>query len=232
MLSAPLRVAVMCSRRAPGLTHLLARAKDAPLPWRIVCCLTSEETFEEQGLVERARIPIIRHPARRFYAEHAPMARFSDLGVRQEYDAMTTLMLTKHWPDIVLLSGYLLKLTGPMLETYDRRILNVHHADLLLRDDSGAPRYPGLRAVRDAILAGERETRCTVHVVTEQLDDGPVLLRSGAFPVPEAAAWARARGEADVLKPIIWAQQEWMLREAFGPLMEQTLGLDRVESVS
>ena len=80
--------------------------------------------------------------------------------------------------------------------------------------------------MRDAILAGEFETRSTLHVVTDHLDDGPSLIRSQAFPVAEAALWARAAGAPDVLRRAIWVHQEWMLRAAFGPLMEA--GLDRL----
>ena len=73
----------------------------------------------------------------------------------------TVELLRSHEPDLVILAGYLWLLTQPMLSAFENRIVNVHHADLRLRTASGAVRYPGLRAVRDAILAGEAETRCT-----------------------------------------------------------------------
>jgi hypothetical protein len=77
--------------------------------------------------------------------------------------------------------------------------------------------------VRDAVVAGERETRSTAHLVTASLDGGPVLLRSKPYAVPEIARWAFAHGEQDVLRRVIWAHQEWMLRDAFGPLMEHAI---------
>jgi hypothetical protein len=46
-----------------------------------------------------------------------------------------------------------------------------------------------------------------------------VLVQSPAYPVPPAAAWAREREEWDVLKAIVWSHQEWMLRDAWGPLL-------------
>ena len=207
---AQLRVAVLCSRRAPGLMHLLTRADRRGIDWDIVCCLTSEETFAEEAHVAWHGIPIVHHPRR---------AR----ELREDYDRDSVQLLAPYRPDVIVLSGYLLLLTRPMLAAFDGRILNVHHADLLLRDAAGGPRYPGLRAVRDAILAGETETRSTLHVVTERLDDGPPLLRSDAFPVSDVAAWAYANGDRELLRSAIWAHQEWMLRSAFGPLMEQAL---------
>jgi folate-dependent phosphoribosylglycinamide formyltransferase PurN len=228
MLTAPIRVAVLCSHRAPGLPHLLRLTRRGGRPWRLACCLTSEQTFAEEPEMRAAGIPVITHPVRWFYETQSPGARLGDLTVRGQYDEVTLALLRLHQPDIVLLAGYLLKLTRPMLDEYARRIINVHHADLLLRNPDGGPRYPGLRAVRDAVLAGEAETRSSAHIVTERLDDGPVLARSRAFPVPDVATWARRHGADDVLKAVIWAQQEWMLREAFGPLMAEALSLTAV----
>ena len=224
MLTAPLRVAVLCSRRAPGLPYLLSREQRSPA-WSIVCCLTSEETFDELPIAALHDVPVIRHPAHRFYMRTDPHARFGDVRIRAQYDALSTELLAPDAPDVILLAGYLLLLTQPMLAVFAGRIVNVHHADLLLRTASGEPRYPGLRAVRDAIMAGERETRCTSHIVTPHLDGGPMLLRSNAYPVPDVARWALRVGAEDVLRKAIWAHQEWMLRSAFGPLMEHTLGL-------
>lgn len=223
LTASPLHVAVLCSRRAPGLLHLLTNASRRGLDWEVACCLTSEDTFAEEAEVRRLGIPIVHHPVRRFYAVRDPQARLGDVRLREDYDRTTVHLLAEHRPDVILLAGYLLLLTGPMLAAFEGRILNVHHADLLLRDPSGGPRYPGLRAVRDAILAGEAETRSTVHLVTPGLDDGPPLLRSDPYPVAEVAAWALAAGDREILRSAIWAHQEWMLRTAFGPLMEDAL---------
>jgi phosphoribosylglycinamide formyltransferase-1 len=216
-------VAILCSGRAPGLRHLLTRASGRGVAWEIVCCVTSEESLEDEAQVVADRVPVIHHPVRAFYAIHAPGAPIFDLDVRQAYDRATLEILRPHHVDVVVLAGYLFVLTDPMLSAFPRRIINVHHSDLWQRDASGAVRYPGLRAVRDAIRAGERETRCAAHLVTAELDEGPVLARSAPFAVPEIARWALARGEHDVLRRVIWAHQEWMLRSAFGPLMEEAI---------
>jgi folate-dependent phosphoribosylglycinamide formyltransferase PurN len=227
----PLNVAVLCSRRAPGLLQLLTRSPRRGVAWNIACCLTSEENFDEAERVQRLGVPVVAHPVRRFYFERQQNARIGSLSVRAEYDRRTLDLLQSFSPDVVLLAGYLLVLTAPMLDAFDGRIVNVHHSDLLQRDRFGAPRYPGLRAVRDAIVAGETETRSTAHLVTERLDAGRPLVRSWAFPVPPVAAWARAQGAADVLRPVIWAHQEWMLRSAFGPLLARALDLVATEQL-
>lgn len=217
------RVAVLCSGRAPGLSYLLARHRRNDVDWEIVCVVTSEDRFEGEADVLACDIPIRRHPIQPFYAAYAPHKRLGDLNVRAMYDAETVRLLRAHRPDLVVLAGYLLLLTRPMLDAYPERIINVHHSDLADRDAHGLPRYPGLRAVRDAILAGEGATRCSAHLVTEQLDAGPLLLRSRAYPVPDVARWALINGQQDLLRKVVWAHQEWMLRDAFGPLMEQSI---------
>jgi folate-dependent phosphoribosylglycinamide formyltransferase PurN len=213
--------------------HLLTQAAGRGDAWDVVCVASSEETFEHEDTLTRTAVAIEHHAVRPFYAKHAPHARLCDRTVRAEYDLAMVQRLQPYRPDIVILAGYLLVLTEPMLDAFPGRIINVHHSDLALRKASGAPRYPGLRAVRDAILAGERETRSSVHLVTRDLDDGPVILRSRPYLVPEVARWAIATGEHDVLRRVIWAHQEWMLRTSFGPLMEQALArVLHVESVA
>ncbi len=129
---------------------------------------------------------------------------------RETFDAETAAMLRRFDVDAVICLGYLYVITAPLLAAYPDRILNVHDSDL--------PRYPGLHATRDAIYAGERETRSSVHIVTPQLDDGPVIVRSDAFPVAPFVHEAVARGEHDIVRAYVYAQREWMMRSTWGAL--------------
>lgn len=217
-----LRVAVLCSRRAPGLAHLVERDPNRSLLYEIVCALTSELECPELEPAQREQIACIVHPIRPFYGKwRAPLG---DLRLRAEYDQKTFEILSAFRPDLVVLAGYLYILTSPMLSGFPERILNVHHSDLTLKGPSG-PRYVGLRSVRDAILAGERETRATVHLVNAGLDDGPLLLRSWPFPVAPLVRDGRAWGANDMLKAYAFAHQEWMLRSAWGPLLARSIEL-------
>ena len=221
----PLRVAVLCSRRAPGLAHLLARASVHEQRWTIVCCVSSEHEFADLAIARAHGVPIVHHAIRGFRDAIYPTCRLSDVRMRAAYDRRTVEILRGYRPDVVLLSGYLLLLTRPFLEAYSDRILNVHHSDLNLRQPDGTPRYPGLRAVRDAILAGEVETRSTIHLVNAKLDDGLPILRSEPYPVSAAARRALADNDRETLKQEIRAHENRMLNHAFGPLMEKALDL-------
>lgn len=212
--SAPLKVAVLCSRRAPGLTWLLNRDENRGRLYDIVCCLSSEETFAEEVRVERRGIPCIPHPIRAFCRVRGRSIR--DAEARIAYDEATRARLAPFHPDVLILSSYLYILGEPMLREYPGRMFNVHYSDLAIRTDTGEPRYPGLRSVRDAMAAGEREIRASLHIVTEKLDAGPVLLRSWPFPVPT---------RVDDLAGSAFAQQQWMFRAAAGPLLARGLAL-------
>jgi len=214
-------VAILCSHRVPGLVHLLNRDRNRGRSYDIVGCVTSETTFAEEVRVERRGIPTSPHPIQSFYGLRGSPLR--DLDTRREYDARLVRKLAAYRPDLVLLSGYAYLLTEPMLEAFSGRILNIHDADLLARDAHGRPKYPGLRAVRDAIVAGEHETRVSSHLVTSEVGAGLVVARSWPFPVPEVARWAVLRQASDILRAVVFAQAEWMMRAAWGPIMARSL---------
>jgi folate-dependent phosphoribosylglycinamide formyltransferase PurN len=219
----PIRVAVLCSQRAPGLMYLLNQCPDRAVTYEIVCCVTSGETFAEEVRVERRGIPTIVHSIRRFYAtRNAPL---TDLRVRAEYDAKTVALVEPYFPDLLLLDGYLYLVREPLLRAFPNRILNLHFSDLTLRHNDGTPMFPGIQAVRDAIRAGCHETRATVHLVNAEPDRGLPIVRSRSFPVSPLVEELRGREAVDVLRAYTFAHQEWMLRTVSGPLIAGALRL-------
>lgn len=216
----PLRVAMLSSHRAPGLAAVL----DDPAretAYDVVGLISSEETFADAALCDAAGIPVVHWPIRRFHAGHG--CPLSDRETRELFDKETALLLRWWEADIIFCCSYLYLVTTPILRGWPGAVFSIHHSDMLDRTAQGRVRYPGLRAVRDAIFAGEAETRSCVHLVTEDLDQGPVICRSPAFPVSPMVADARRWGAASVLKAYAFAHQEWMLQSAWGPLMVQTL---------
>lgn len=207
------RVAVLCSHRAPGLLYLLNRAADRGVSYDIVCVVSSEETFAEEVRVERRGIPTRAHPLRSFG------------GSRQAYDAETVRILEPFMPDLILLDGYLYLVTEPLLAAYRSRIINLHFSDLTLRTPTGAPRFPGIRAVRDSIAAGCADTRATVHLVDPFPDAGPPIVRSWPFPVSPLVESIRTLDAPDAFKAYVYAHQQWMMRTASGPLINAALRL-------
>jgi folate-dependent phosphoribosylglycinamide formyltransferase PurN len=220
----PLRVAVLCSHRAPGLLHLLNRCPDRGLTYEIVCCVTSEQTFAEEVRVERRGIPIRVHPIREF-CEARGASLYYDPRARAAYDKVTAQILEPHFPDLLLLDGYTYLITAPLLDAFPSRIINLHFSDLTLRRGNGGPMFPGLRAVRDALAAGQAETRGTVHFVNEEADAGQPIVQSWPFPVSPLVADLQTLDSSDVFKAYTYAHQQWMMRTVSGPLIAAALRL-------
>jgi phosphoribosylglycinamide formyltransferase-1 len=220
----PLRVAVLCSHRAPGVMHLLNVDPARGRTFEIVCCLTSEPTFAEEVRVERRGVPTRSHGIRAFYgARNACICGAPDL--REAFDRETVAILKPFSPQVILTAGYLYVLSEPMLAAFSNRILNLHFADLTLRTPDGKPGFPGIRAVEDALKAGCPETRATVHLVTGAVDAGPPIVRSWPFPVSPMVEDAQAWTATDLLRAYRFAHEQWMMRACSGPMWSAVLTL-------
>ena len=103
--------------------------------------------------------------------------------------------------DLVVLAGYM-RIVGPAtIATVGGRIINTHPALL--------PSFPGAHAVRDALAAGVRVSGCTVHLVTEVLDGGPILAQEAVPVLPGddvATLHARIRAVEHRLLPAVVAR--------------------------
>jgi phosphoribosylglycinamide formyltransferase-1 len=217
----PSRFAILCSRRAPGLDALLDSSLHGSL-FEVVLCLTSDADFAGASELRRHGVPVVRRPIREFCAARG--VGLADLGARALYDAETAVLLRAAAVDWVLLDSYLFVLTSPMLTAFAGRILNIHDADLT-RTEHGRPLYAGLHATRDAIMAGEKETRATVHFVTEELDAGPPLLRSWPFPILPGITSHLRRGLYDAVRHYAAAHRDWVMADAWGVLLTRTAEL-------
>ena len=222
LTAAPLRVVVLSTARAPGLAELLADPERGRV-FELVGCLASDPAWRDHAAVVGAGVPVAVHDLAAFCARRGVPRR--DLAARAVYDAQAVDLLRPWRAELIVLCGSLNIVTAPLLERYAGRIVNLHDADLTLVAADGRPRYRGLHATRDAVAAGEPETRSTVHLVTAELDGGPLLLRSARFPVHPLVADARRWGATDIVRAYAYAQREWMLRAAWGPLLRETVRL-------
>jgi phosphoribosylglycinamide formyltransferase 1 len=93
-----------------------------------------------------------------------------DYAGRDAYDAALVEMLRSREVGVVCLAGFMRMVSRPLLDAFPNRILNIHPSLL--------PAFPGLDAQRQAIEHGVRVTGATVHLVTAELDGGPIILQS------------------------------------------------------
>ncbi|KMW56921.1 Phosphoribosylglycinamide formyltransferase [Candidatus Rhodobacter oscarellae] len=91
-------------------------------------------------------------------------------GDRPAFEAALLAQLEPHAPDIYCLAGFMRVLTEGFVRQFSGRMINIHPSLL--------PLYRGLRTHARALEAGDAEHGCTVHLVTPELDEGPILGQS------------------------------------------------------
>ena len=106
--------------------------------------------------------------AREFSVTNAylPPGRFRTR-LEPEIEEALVKMLRQAGVHLVVLAGFMRVLHEPMLNSFPRRIINIHPALL--------PKFPGLEAWKQALAAGETVTGCTVHFVDEKIDHGQII---------------------------------------------------------
>ena len=176
--------------------------------------------------IVRARIPGVRIAAvisNRPGAEGLAFARSHGIATavvdhtahadRASFDAALAECIDAHAPDLVVLAGFMRVLTEGFVRRYEGRLLNVHPSLL--------PAFPGLHTHRRALEAGVKLHGATVHFVTAELDDGPIVVQA-AVPVraddDEAALAARVLAQEHVIYPqaVRWFAEGRLVFDARG----------------
>ena len=116
---------------------------------------------------------------------------------RKDFDSELASILKKLNPHLIALAGFMRILTKEFIKQFPEKIINIHPSLL--------PAFPGLNTHRAALNRGVKLHGCTVHFVTEQLDDGPIILQS-SVPVlsnaTEASLAARVLREEHRIYPL------------------------------
>jgi phosphoribosylglycinamide formyltransferase-1 len=145
------RVAVLASGSGTNLQALL----DDPAVGPAVALVVSDRA--EAKALDRARSSGVR-------AVHLDPKRHPS---RRAHDAALLSLLRDEAIDVVCLAGYMRILGPEVVRAFWGRMLNVHPSLL--------PAFPGANAVHDALAWGVKVTGCTVHLVDEEVDHGPIL---------------------------------------------------------
>jgi phosphoribosylglycinamide formyltransferase-1 len=156
------RVAVLISGRGSNMEALVQAARHPAYPARITLVLSNQP--EAAGLAT-ARAAGIRAEA----IDHRPFNRD-----RPAHEAAIDEVLRANQIDLVCLAGYMRLLTPFLVNAWQGRMLNIHPSLL--------PSFPGLHTHARALEAGVKLHGCTVHLVTTEMDQGPILAQA-AVPV-------------------------------------------------
>ena len=161
----PLRVAVLASGRGSNLQALLDGIEAGQVQASIVAVISNKK---DAVALERAR----KHGIRDLFVDPKPFAGQPDS--REAYDRALLAMLQQHDVELVLLAGYMKIVTSVLVNAYANRMMNIHPSLL--------PSFPGLDVQKKAIEWGCKLAGCTVHFVTEGIDEGPIILQA-AVPI-------------------------------------------------
>jgi phosphoribosylglycinamide formyltransferase-1 len=187
MPTSTLRLGVLASGRGSNLQAVIDAIESGILKARIAAVISNKK--DAQAL-ERART----HGVTDVFLDPAPYATMADK--REAYDRAVLDILRKHEVNLVLLAGYMKIVTPVLIDAYRNRMMNIHPSLL--------PAFPGLDAQKQTLEWGAKVAGCTVHFVTEGVDEGPIILQA-AVPVmvgdsPETLA-ARILLEEHVIYP-------------------------------
>ena len=159
--SRPPSIAVLISGRGSNLQSIIDATRSGQLNATIAVVISNRS--EAPGLA-RARAAGIE----------AISLNPRDYANRDLYDRAIVELLHARHVSLICLAGFMRLVGSPLLEAFGNRILNIHPSLL--------PAFPGLDAQRQALEHGARISGATVHLVTSDLDGGPIVLQS-AVPV-------------------------------------------------
>jgi phosphoribosylglycinamide formyltransferase-1 len=151
------RIAVLISGSGSNLQALMDAAAAPDYPAEIALVISNKPDAYGLTRAQNAGIPAV-------------VIKHKDYDTREAFDDAMHAELVKHAVDIVCLAGFMRVLSSPFVRKWSGRMLNMHPSLL--------PDFKGAHAVRDALDAGAKETGCTVHLVTEDLDGGPSIAQA------------------------------------------------------
>ena len=156
------RAAILISGRGSNMESLLRAARHPDYPGEIVLVLSNRPEAAGLATAAAAGIPALA-------IDHRPFK-----GERGAHEATINAALTTARVEFVCLAGYMRLLTPVLVEAWAGRMLNIHPSLL--------PAFPGLHTHERALAAGVKIHGCTVHLVTQGMDEGPILAQA-AVPV-------------------------------------------------
>ncbi|MDP9571508.1 UNVERIFIED_ORG: phosphoribosylglycinamide formyltransferase-1 [Agrobacterium larrymoorei] len=161
-LSAPRkRVVVFISGGGSNMVALAQACREPNFPAEVACVISDKPTAGGLAKAQGLGIPTLVFE-RKNYAS------------KGEHEAAILAALGELAPDIICLAGYMRLISGEFIAPYEGRIINIHPSLL--------PLFPGLHTHQRAIDSGMKITGCTVHFVTEGMDEGPIIGQA-AVPV-------------------------------------------------
>lgn len=162
-----IRLGVLASGRGSNLQAIIDAIEADAITANVAVVISNKERAPALTRAARHGVPSVFLDPK--FAADAP-------DPREAYDRQLLEQLKRYEVELVILAGYMKIVTPVLIRAYEWRMMNVHPSLL--------PSFPGLNAQRQALNHGVKVAGCTVHFVTENVDEGPIILQR-AVPVHE-----------------------------------------------
>lgn len=161
------RLVILISGRGSNMRSIIEAINHQQLDARVAAVISNRPDAAGLEYASSQSIPtkIVDHKA------------FED---RESFDRAMAEQIDEFNPDYVILAGFMRILTAEFVEHYQNKLINIHPSLL--------PKFKGLDTHQRAIDAGEKEHGASVHFVTAELDDGPVIMQAKVQVMPDDSA--------------------------------------------
>jgi phosphoribosylglycinamide formyltransferase-1 len=159
-----MRVGVLVSGRGSNLQALINAYNEGKIKGEIALVISDNP---QAYAIERCK----RHGI-----EYAVVER-REFKSKLEFERRMVELLKEKGVELVVLAGFMRVLSGEFLKVFPMRVINIH--------PSLIPAFQGLHAQRQALEYGVKLTGCTVHFVSEELDNGPVIIQACVPVLPQ-----------------------------------------------
>lgn len=181
--SGRMRVAGLISGSGSNLRKIIENgrrleAEEGRAPYQVVVIFSENPESNAGKIGNDYNIPVVVRDLGTFYKERGKPRR--DLSVRAEFDEGTVEALKPFSVDVAAYAGYMSIATAPLINAFLG--VNVHPADLSIMNGSKR-KYTGDHAVRDVIVAGEKQLRSSTHIIEPQVDYGKILMISAPLQI-------------------------------------------------
>ena len=164
---AALKLGVLVSGRGSNLQAIHGAIQSGTLQATIAVVISNKKEAPGLARAKADGLPCVFHDPKSFAGE---------ANSREVYDQALVEILRNHGVELVILAGYMRIVTSTLINNYKWKIMNIHPSLL--------PAFPGLSAQQQALDWGVKMSGCSVHFVTEGVDEGPIILQA-AVPVDE-----------------------------------------------
>jgi phosphoribosylglycinamide formyltransferase-1 len=186
------RLVVLVSGAGTNLQALLDACAQQSYGASVVAVGADRTGIEGLARAQRAGVPVFTH-------------RIEDHSSRAEWNEALTESCASHRPDLVVSAGFMKLVGQDFLARFGGRFINTHPSLL--------PAFPGTHGVRDALAYGVKVTGCTVFLVDEGTDTGPVIA--------QAAVAVREDDDVTTLHERIKVAERALLVETVGRMVRE-----------